>query len=161
VSAGWSRVTTAVVLHGGGEIGEGEDVTYDAAQHDAFPQPDLVGSFRLWEFSRLLAEEPPGGGDPDHRRWAFESAALDLALRQAGRSLAEALGREPQPVRFVISTRSRIDEWLALYPRLELKVDAEASWDGAAIPAGRGRVPGRGARGRVARGRLPRGARCG
>ena len=33
----------------------------------------------------------------DYRRWAFESAALDLALRQAGMSLGEAVGREPRP----------------------------------------------------------------
>jgi hypothetical protein len=126
-------VTTTVVLHGRGESGEGEDVTYDASQHDGFPQPDLVGSFPLGEYSRLLDEERPGGGDPDHRRWAFESAALDLALRQAGSSLAGALEREARPVRFAISTRSRIDEWLALYPGLELKVDAEAAWDGPAM----------------------------
>jgi hypothetical protein len=35
------------------------------------------------------------------RNWAFESAALDLALRQAGLGLPEALGRSPAPVRFV------------------------------------------------------------
>ena len=35
----------------------------------------------------------------DYRRWAFESAALDLALRQAGRSLGDAVGREPDPSR--------------------------------------------------------------
>ena len=38
-----------------------------------------------------------------HHRWAYESAALDLALRQAGTTLAEAVGREPRPVSFVIS----------------------------------------------------------
>ena len=37
------------------------------------------------------------------RNWAFESAALDLALRQAGRPLHEVLGREPRPLRFVNS----------------------------------------------------------
>ena len=41
----------------------------------------------------------------DYRRWAFESAALDLALRQAGASLADALGLRPAPSRFVVSTR--------------------------------------------------------
>ena len=126
-------MTTTVVLQGAGQSGEGEDVTYDAAQHDAYPQPDLVGSYRLWEYSRLLDEEQPAGGDPDHRRWAFESAALDLALRQAGLSLAQALQREARPVRFVISTRSRIEEWLALYPGLELKVDPEPEWDGPSM----------------------------
>ena len=37
------------------------------------------------------------------RNWAFESAALDLALAQAGRPLHDVLGREPVPVRFVNS----------------------------------------------------------
>ena len=37
------------------------------------------------------------------RNWTFESAALDLALRQAGLSLPEALGREPRPLTFVNS----------------------------------------------------------
>ena len=37
------------------------------------------------------------------RNWAYESAALDLALRQSGRSLHDLLGLEPQPVRFVNS----------------------------------------------------------
>jgi hypothetical protein len=121
------------VLRGGGEAGVGEDVTYDAAGHDDYPEPDLVGSYALWEYSRLLDEERPPGGDPDHRRWAFESAGLDLALRQSGLSLASSLGREARPVRFCISTRRQIDEWLALYPGLELKVDAESSWDGPAM----------------------------
>ena len=39
-----------------------------------------------------------------YRRWAFESAALDLALRQAGRSLADVLGRA-RPLNFVVSMR--------------------------------------------------------
>ena len=101
-------MTTTVVLQGGGASGEGEDVTYDAAQHDPFPQPDLVGSFRLWEYSRLLDEERPEGGDPDHRRWAFESAALDLALRQSGLTLAAVVGRQALPVRFCLSTRRQM-----------------------------------------------------
>jgi len=142
LGAGWTRVTTTVVLSGRGETGEGEDVTYVAEQHDGFPQPDLVGSYRLWEYSRLLDEEPLEGGDRDHRRWAFESAALDLALRQAGLSLGVALGREARPVRFCISTRRQIAEWLALYPGLELKVDAEPAWDGPTMAelAGSGAV---------------------
>src|SRR5207253_20597 len=122
-----------VILHGGGETGEGEDVTYDAAGHDAFPQPELVGSYLFWQYSRLLDGAAIGGGDRDHRRWAFESAALDLALRQAGRPLAAALGREARPVRFVVSTRRGIAEWLSLYPELRFKVDAERAWDGPAM----------------------------
>ena len=41
-----------------------------------------------------------------YRRWAFESAALDLALRQNGLGLGDALGRAERPVRFVVSTRA-------------------------------------------------------
>jgi len=133
LASGWTRVTTTVVLHGGGEVGEGEDVTYDPAGHDAFPHPDLVGSYRFWLYSRQLDGTAIGGGDRDHRRWAFESAALDLALRQSGRSLAAALGREAQPVRFVVSTRRGIEEWLSVYPDLRFKIDAERAWDGPAM----------------------------
>src|SRR3954471_17917729 len=40
-----------------------------------------------------------------YRRWAYESAALDLALQQAGQSLADVVDRAPQPVTFVMSSR--------------------------------------------------------
>ena len=72
----------------------------------------------------------------DYRRWAFESAALDLALRQAGRSLAQAVGREPRPVTFVSSRRlvdpqsaDQLRPWLEMYPTLRFKLDPMSSWD--------------------------------
>jgi hypothetical protein len=65
----------------------------------------------------------------DYRRWAIESAALDLALRQAGTTLGEALGREPQPVRFVASTRATaLEPWTDLYPELRFKLDPTPEW---------------------------------
>ncbi len=74
------------------------------------------------------------------RNWAFESAALDLALRQAGRSLPDALGLEAQPVRFVNSLglgeepsieplRRRIDR----SPGVHFKLDAQATWAPALV----------------------------
>ena len=76
----------------------------------------------------------------DYRRWALESAALDLALRQGGRSLAEAVGREPRPVRFVVSMRlgeppstARVRGWLEHYPGLQFKLDPQSSWDEALV----------------------------
>ena len=66
-------------------------------------------------------------GEPGYRQWGFESAALDLALRQAGRSLADAVGREAQPVRFVVS-QNAVDELRALYPSIRFKLDASDSW---------------------------------
>lgn len=122
----WTRVTTTVVLHGDGAMGEGEDVTYEAAAHDDFPA-DLVlaGSWSLDDLSRRLDDFDL----PDYRRWAFESAALDLGLRQRGASLGELLGRSYEPVRFVASTREEIEPYLELDPSLEFKLDARSSWD--------------------------------
>jgi hypothetical protein len=50
----------------------------------------------------LWPEPPEWEGALRFRNWAFESAALDLALRQAGRSLHDVLGLEPRLVRFVM-----------------------------------------------------------
>ena len=136
-ASGWTRVTTTVVLAGAGETGSGEDVTYSAPEHDHMPSDlPLAGSWTLAELSERLDGLDVWPGDPslpglDHRRWAFESAALDLALRQAGRSLGEQLGRTASPVRFVVSTRAEIEPWLALYPAMEFKLDVEQDWDRA------------------------------
>jgi hypothetical protein len=123
----WTRVTTTVVLAGEGHEGRGEDVTYDASEHDAFPaELPLAGTWSLDQLSQRFE----GFDLPDYRRWGFESAALDLALRQAGRSLADAVGRSYRPVRFVASIRD-VDAWLAVDPALELKLDAQRDWDEA------------------------------
>jgi hypothetical protein len=120
----FTRVTTTIRLLGGGEAGEGEDVTYEAEAHDGYAQPDLMGSWTLDELSQRFAElDPPGYG-----RWALESAALDLALRQAGLTLADAVGRPYRPVRFVVSTREDIHRYLAVEPTLEFKVDPMSEW---------------------------------
>src|SRR5215218_1324899 len=104
VSSAFTRVTTTVVLAGGGVEGRGEDVAYEAPEHDRFPNDlPIAGTQALDEYSRRLGEH--ADVLPDYRRWAFESAALDLALRQARRSLGEAVGREYRPLRFVVSTR--------------------------------------------------------
>ncbi|MGH3070649.1 MAG: hypothetical protein ACRDNB_00075 [Gaiellaceae bacterium] len=116
-----TRRTTAFRLRGAGEEGVGEDVTYEEAHHADVSLPDLTGDRTLDAFSDLVA------GVPGYRRWALESAALDLALRQAGSSLAEAVGRVPQPVRFVVSQRAA-REWLAVAPELRFKLDALDSW---------------------------------
>jgi hypothetical protein len=142
ISPEFTRVTTVVHLRGGGEEGIGEDVTYTSADH---PPPDdlpLEGSHRLDSFSELLdrltlfVEEPQMKASHDYRRWAFESAALDLALRQARRSLAEAVDREPRPVMFVSSKRladpqsaDQLRPWLDMYPTLRFKLDPMSSWD--------------------------------
>jgi len=99
VSPEFTRVTTVVHLHGAGEEGVGEDVTYTATDH---PPPDdlpLAGSFTLDSYSQLLdaltlfTEPPEMEAWHDYRRWAFESAALDLGLRQTGRTLVDTVER--------------------------------------------------------------------
>ncbi|TMK60626.1 MAG: hypothetical protein E6G60_13025 [Actinobacteria bacterium] len=124
VSTEFTRVTTTVVLSGAGETGQGEDVTYQAELHEWFPVLGERGRMTVGEFSRRL----DAYGLEDYRRWAFESAGLDLALRQNGLSLGRALGREYRPVRFVVSTRLEIRPWLELYPELEFKLDPMSDW---------------------------------
>jgi L-alanine-DL-glutamate epimerase-like enolase superfamily enzyme len=141
----FTRQTTVVRLLGGGEEGLGEDVTYDGPLQDAQrargPVLPLDGKWTIESFSRhldteALFPEPPERDDYlDYRRWAFESAALDLALRQAGKSLGEVVGRAPRPVTFVASgglgdppTTGRLRAFLALYPTLRFKLDARPEW---------------------------------
>jgi L-alanine-DL-glutamate epimerase-like enolase superfamily enzyme len=151
VSSDFLRRTTVIALHGGGETGLGEDVTYDGEEqerlHRAGSVHDLAGSHTLDSFSELLGSldlYPDGAPDHDdwrnYRRWAFESAALDLALRQAGRSLADVLSREPEPVSFVVSTRlgappqaDRLRRLLAEYPGTRFKLDPTSDWDEALV----------------------------
>jgi hypothetical protein len=134
VSSDFERVSTVVVMSGRGEQGRGEDVTYTAEDHDWFPSPAPAGATTLAQLSAsldaltLFHGEPKMPASLDYRRWAFESAALDLALRQAGVSLADAVGREARPARFVVSTRADAFAWLEVAPDLELKLDPEREW---------------------------------
>ena len=72
---------------------------------------ELAGSWTIETFCEhvgsldLFPAEPVRDVSRLYRRWAFDSAALDLALRQNGLSLAQALDREARPVTFVVSLR--------------------------------------------------------
>ncbi len=143
-SSEFTRVSTTVELRGDGVQGRGEDVTYDTPDHDALLDagpPDLAGEYTHAEFSALLGERelfpaPPEREASHHyRRWAYESAALDLALKQRGESLGRVLGRSYDPVRFVVSTRlddppslDRVARWLELYPDIQFKLDPTSDW---------------------------------
>jgi L-alanine-DL-glutamate epimerase-like enolase superfamily enzyme len=149
-ASGFVRVTTVIVLHGGDEAGLGEDVTYAVEDHDALlsagPRLPLAGSWTLESFSAHLATLDTFPAPPrsetfrGYRCWGFESAALDLALRQSGLPLHEALGRAPAPVSFVASVRlpeppslAPVEERLAEHPGLRFKLDPTPSWDSALI----------------------------
>jgi len=151
----FTRLTTVITLHGNGETGIGEDVTYDAldhvAQQDAGPFLRLAGDHTLASFSELLGGLDMFPTPPErevsraYRQWGFESAALDLALRQAGIGIEEALGREARPLTFVNSMRlggfggaSSIEPLTArleLYPGLRFKLDPANDWDDELIAA--------------------------
>lgn len=152
VSSGFERLSTVVRLQGAGAVGVGEDVVYDAVDHvalqDAGPVLDLAGSYALGEFCELVDSldlfpvEPQREVSRLYRRWTFHSAALDLALRQSARALHQALGREPQPLTFVVSLRlgepptlAPIEDRLARYPTLRFKLDATSSWTPELIAA--------------------------
>jgi L-alanine-DL-glutamate epimerase-like enolase superfamily enzyme len=146
VSSGFERLSTVVHLRGGGAEGVGEDVVYDAEDHvamqEAGPVQKLAGRFALGEFCDLIdgldlfpIEPQRGEVSRLYRRWTFHSAALDLALRQAGRPLHAALGREAHPLTFVVSLRlgepptlDPIKRRLERYPTLRFKLDPTSSW---------------------------------
>jgi hypothetical protein len=126
-----TRRTTVIRLYGRGQEGVGEDVSYEEALQLAFTAealPDLRGEHTLESFSTLVTDQP------GYREWGLESAALDLALRQAGLALADVVGREPQPVRFVVS-QSAVEEWRAHYPEIRFKLDASDSWTDERVAA--------------------------
>ncbi len=147
----FTRVTTVVEISGGGHVGRGEDVTYtpaDQDEHRAHAPFRLTGEDTLagWldrlDGIALFGTAPQEPSAPDYRRWAYESALLDLALRQAGATLGAVLGRTPSPVRFCVSSGLGPAAWLAVAPDLEFKLDADAAWDAARIAdlAATGRV---------------------
>jgi hypothetical protein len=151
---GGERITTMLRLVGGGTDGVGEEIGgMDAAYHDTLAEQTswpLAGSWTLESFLDALASfDQWGGEEPEwgdfarpFRNWMFESAALDLALRQAGRSLPEALGRTPHNVTFVnsfpLGEGASLDVLLrraAMYPTVGYKVDAAPSWTADTVRA--------------------------
>src|SRR3954469_21831823 len=148
--SGFDRLTTIIHLKGDGHEGRGEDVVYHALALGAFralgPGLPLAGAHPINSFPRMLdgvelfPSPPEREVSVNYRRWAFESAALDLALRQAGKSLFEVLDREPRPVTFVVSMRltppgsaevstiEPVQKRLAIYPTLRFKLDPTNDW---------------------------------
>ena len=141
----FQRVTTHVRLVGAGADGLGEDVSVHVEDgtslHETQPALPLAGEWTLAGFCAHLATLDPWPTPPEwqaarrFRNWAFESAALDLALRQAGRALHDVLGLDPRPVRFVNSlglgeqpSIEHVRRRLVRSPGVRFKLDAEATW---------------------------------
>jgi len=154
VAEDFTRYTTTITLEGDGCVGRGEDVVYtEEAQRrlqEIGPDLPLEGEYDGFDALSqhiadldLFAGRAPARADFRHyRRWGFESAALDLALRQAGTSLAGAMDRTYMPLRFVVSPKlgdppstDRLEEILDRHPEMGFKLDADAGWDEAFIDA--------------------------
>jgi L-alanine-DL-glutamate epimerase-like enolase superfamily enzyme len=146
----FERVTTHVRLAGGGAEGLGEDVSVHvedgSSLHERQPALALAGEWTLAGFCDHLAtldqwiEPPAWEAARRFRNWAFESAALDLALRQAGQALHDVLGLEPRQVRFVNSlglgkppSIEHLRRRLVRAPAVRFKLDAEATWSPALL----------------------------
>ncbi len=160
----FTRPSTVVHLHGEGHEGIGEDVVYTVLDHiahrDAGPVHDFSAPTTLGEACALFGEldlfpvAPEYPASVHYRRWAYESAALDLALRQSKLAFWEVAERDPQPLRFVCSTRlgsfgdhanksstEAIRKRLERYPDLEFKLDPENDWDAELIAEIAGLAP--------------------
>ena len=137
-------------LVGAGADGLGEDVSVHeengTALHETRPSLELEGECTLAGFCDHLAtlelwpHPPEWDAARQFRNWAFESAALDLALRQAGQPLHDVLGLEAHPVRFVNSlglgkeaSIEPLRRRLARSPGVRFKLDAEATWAPALV----------------------------
>lgn len=147
----FERLTTVIQISHDGLTGNGEDVTYEGldaiALADAGNYLDLTAPRTVGEFCDLMGKTdlfpvpPEREVSRNYRRWAFESAALDLALKQEDTDLASALGRALSPLTFVASMglgggpggkesdvgllQAKIDR----YPTLEFKLDPALDWD--------------------------------
>jgi hypothetical protein len=131
--------TRLVRLTGDGADGLGEDITLFMGDAPDLP---LTGEWTLEAFCEHLSglDQWPSGPpewEPARRwrNWGYESAALDLALSQAGRSLHEVLALEPRPITFVNSlglgdpaSADTILRRLERYPSLRFKLDAAPTW---------------------------------
>ena len=155
VSSDITRVTTVIRLRGDGHEGIGEDVVYDAEDHPDPRDPravlPLTGRHTLETFAQHLAtldlfptsaDGPLRDVSPLYRTYAYESAALDLALRQAGTALHTVVERPPRPLTFVVSLRlgepptlEPVTRRLAAYPGLRFKLDATVDWTPELIDA--------------------------
>jgi len=145
----FERLTTVIQISADGLVGNGEDITYEGldaiALQDAGPVHDLSGPRTIGELCELIGGLDLFPTPPErevsrlYRRWAFESAALDLALKQADTTLSRYLGMELRPLNFVASMGLRgadgssdigtLRAKLEIYPELKFKLDPALDWD--------------------------------
>ncbi|ELY67184.1 hypothetical protein [Natronococcus jeotgali] len=101
---------TVIQIHGDGDTGFGEDVTPSIEAHKRLRKDGLAlptGAQTLRSFisaldtDSVLSEQTALRANGNHLRWAIESAALDLALKQSRQTLATVLDRTSEPMTFI------------------------------------------------------------
>lgn len=135
--------TTHLRLRGRGEEGIGEQIGMPEDQESLRAADlSLAGEWgTLADFLShldtlgMLSEPTEHELQLNWRRWTFESAALDLALRQSATSLPEVLGRMPRPLTFVTSFGlgdppdiDKVANRRATHPTVGFKLDVAPSW---------------------------------
>lgn len=125
------RPCTLVALSGLGQTGFGEHVAFTDGEQQEF----------VLAVEGLLARAQGSVGEilkpavAGYDRAALEGALIDLALRQAGRSLTDLTGVTGAPLRWVRSFAAAPEGEIAG----ELKLDVDPAWPAAQIEALRGR----------------------
>jgi L-alanine-DL-glutamate epimerase-like enolase superfamily enzyme len=146
------RPTSVVTLAGGGAIGAGECVAWTMEEQERFAHlgPSLVtpGQTTIGELHDAIRSAER------YHRAAVESAALDLALRQASTNLFALARRPPLPVAFCLSIgvedvaragepATAVFQALARHPLARIKIDVDpagwSEWEWGEL-AGTGRV---------------------
>jgi len=157
--AGGPRPSSVVLLSGLGQVGRGENVAFtedEQARFAAGASSLLRAGARgdgAWRgrVDTLLDQAARG-----YQRAALEAALLDLALSQAGTTLAALAGAHERSIRVVLSFAARRDPAAHVKalraarrgrvgagpergappaPEVELKIDVDPSWDAAAATA--------------------------
>ena len=142
--AGAARPSSVVWLSGGGAIGRGENVAFtdeEQARFAARPSSLLNSGLRRDGIWAGRVDALVGPTTQAYERAALEAALIDLALRQAGITLAALAGVSARSLRVVLSFAARPDA--AAYVRRlraagrteDLKIDVEPTWDAAARAA--------------------------
>jgi hypothetical protein len=135
---GGARPTSTVRLSGAGHTGFGENVAFDEGEHDGFAAHAGKLLYRTGDVvvGRVDGLVRPEG--PRYERAALEAALIDLAMRQAGVSLADLTGTNSGWMRFVVSfaacsqPAARVRRLRAAGFADELKIDVDPSWDESA-----------------------------
>lgn len=143
-TANFIRKTTVIKLHGRGQSGCGEDVTYEPEDQEVFQKTsniDIKGKYTLESFSNHLStielwpKPPKRETSKNFRIWALESAALSLALKQNDATLAGLLGIRLEPLNFVASmglgdppSVEPLRKLKGMHPNLRFKIDTSSKW---------------------------------